>query len=156
MKNIKLFEEFINEIGDSSAKKYQYDINGKFNKMGDNDSRLYAKFESDSGLEYTLTVININKFLDVDFSVDGEWPETNRGEMFSVMATVTDVIENILTKSEDIRGIRYEPKGKTSSNKDQGKGRDTLYRAFITNSAKKIKKSVDFVQQGGTVFAMFK
>ena len=64
---IKLFEEFINEIGDGSAKKYQYDINGNFNTMGNASSRLYAKFESDSGLEYTLTVIHINKFLDVDF-----------------------------------------------------------------------------------------
>jgi hypothetical protein len=152
---IKLFEEFINEIGDSSAKKYQYDINGNFNTMGNASSRLYAKFESDSGLEYTLTVIHINKFLDVDFSIDGEWPETNRGEVFRVMATITDIIENILLKSEDIKGIRYEPKGKTSNNIDGGKGRDRIYRAFINNSAKKINKQVSFMQQGGTVFAMF-
>lgn len=156
MKKIKLFEEFLFEIGDSSAKKYHYDVNGKMDKMGDLGSRLYVKFKSDSGLEYLLTIININKFLDVDFSVDGEWPETNRGEIFRIMATITDVIENVLQKSNDILGIRYEPKGKASNNNDLGKGRDTLYRAFIGNAVKKINKSVNFMQQGGTVFAIFK
>lgn len=153
MKHIKLFEQFLFEIGDRSAKAYKYKLNGKINNMSKLSARLYATFKSDSGLEYTLTLINIGMFLDTDFSIDGEWPETNRGEVFRVMSTVSTIVEEVIKKNPEIRGIRYEPKSK--SNDDLGKGRDNLYRAFIKGSAKKIGKSVNFIQQGGTVFAMF-
>lgn len=151
MKYLQLFEHFLFEIGDSSAKKYKYKINGKLDDMSTFDKRLYAKFKTESNLEYTLTVININSFLDVDFTADGEYEETNKGEMFKIMATVVDVIENIINSNEDIRGIRYEPKSK---GKDSGEGRDRLYRIFMEKSIKRLGKSIKFVQQGGTVFGI--
>jgi len=151
MKHFKLYEEFIFEIGDSSSKKYKYTLNGKFDNMSEFDKRLYALFKTESGLEYTLTVININSFLDVDFTADGEYAETNKGEMFRIMATVVDVIENIFSKNTGIRGIRYEPK---ASGSDRGDGRDRLYRIFMEKSVKRLGKSIKFVQQGGTVFGI--
>jgi len=151
MKYFKLYEEFIFEIGDSSSKKYKYKINGKFDNMSEFDKRLYVTFKTESGLEYTLTVININSFLDVDFTADGEYNETNRGEMFRIMATVVDVVETILNSNGGIRGIRYEPK---ESGADKGDGRDRLYRIFMEKSIKRLGKSIKFVQQGGTVFGI--
>ena len=151
MRYFKIYEEFIFEIGDSSSKKYKYKLNGKLDDMSTFDKRLYAKFKTESNLEYTLTVININSFLDVDFTADGEYEETNKGEMFKIMATVVDVIENIINNNTDIRGIRYEPKSK---GKDSGEGRDRLYRIFMEKSIKRLGKSIKFVQQGGTVFGI--
>ena len=153
MKYVKLYEEFIFEIGDSSSKKYKYKINGKLNDMSEFNKRLYATFKTESKLEYTLTVININSFLDVDFTANGEYEETNRGEMFRIMATVVDVIENIINNNTEIRGIRYEPKSKAE---DSGEGRDRLYRIFMEKSIKRLGKSIKFVQQGGTVFGIIK
>jgi hypothetical protein len=151
MKYFKLYEEFIFEIGDSSSKKYKYTLNGKLDDMSEFNKRLYASFKTESGLEYTLTVININSFLDVDFTADGEYAETNKGEMFRIMATVVDVVETILNSNEGIRGIRYEPK---ASGSDKGDGRDRLYRIFMEKSIKRLGKSIKFVQQGGTVFGI--
>jgi hypothetical protein len=159
MKYVNLFENFLFEIGDRSAKPYRYKVNGRIKNMSKFNERLYVYFTTDSGLEYTLTVTNIHMFLDVDFTVDGEYPETNRGEMFRIMATVSEVIENILKSNPEIRGLRYEPKAKSGQN-DLGKSRDALYKMFIKKSIKKLNKSVEFVggspQQGGTVFAMIK
>jgi hypothetical protein len=154
MKHFKVYEEFIFEIGDSSSKKYKYKINGKFSEMSEFDKRVYVKFKTESKLEYTLTVININSFLDIDFTADGEYNETNRGEMFSIMATIMDVIERILGENTGIiRGFRYEPKEKAN---DEGLGRDRLYRIFIEKSMKRQGKSISFTQQGGTVFGIIK
>jgi hypothetical protein len=68
------------------------------------------------------------------------------------MATVSTILQEVLMENSTIKGIRYEPQGKGN---DLGKGRDTLYRAFIENATKKLGKGVKFIQQGGTVFAMF-
>jgi hypothetical protein len=154
MKHISLFEQFLLEIGDRSAKPYDYKLNGKIGKMSNLNERLYAFFTTESGLEYTLTLINISMALDVDFAVDGEWPETNRGEMFRVMSTLVEIIERVLQDNPEIRGIRYEPKSRAVD--DLGKGRDQLYRKFIQMSAERLGKSVQFIQAGGTIFAMFK
>ena len=153
MKYLQLFENFLFEIGDSSAKKYKYKINGKIDDMSEFNKRIYAKFKTESNLEYTLTIININSFLDVDFTADGEYEETNRGEMFKIMSTVIEVVENIINSNEGIRGIRYEPKSK---GQDSGEGRDRLYRLFMEKSIKKLGKSIKFIQQGGTVFGIIK
>lgn len=151
MKYTKIFEHFLFEIGDRSAKPYKYKLNGKFKDLNTLGNRLYATFKTDSNLEYTLTLININKFIDVDFSIGGEWPETNKGEMFKVMSTISEVIDNVLRTNDDIKGLRYEPKSKST---DTGEGRDRLYRIFINNSVKSIGKNANFVQQGGTVFVI--
>ena len=152
MKYLQLFEHFLFEIGDTSAKKYKYKIKGKIDDMSEFNKRIDAKFKTESKLKYTLTVINTNSFLDVDFTADGEYDETNRGEMFKVMATVVDVIENIVNSNEGIRGVRYEPKYKGNDPNDFGEGRDRLYRRFIEKSIKRLGKSIKFTQQGGTVF----
>jgi len=151
MKHIKLYEQFLFEIGDSSSKKYKYNINGKFDDMSEFNKRLYVKFKTESKLDYSITVININSFLDIDFTADGEYNETNKGEMFKIMATVMDVVENILNNNKGIRGIRYEPKSKGT---DKGDGRDRLYRIFMEKSIKRLGKSIKFTQQGGTVFGI--
>jgi len=152
MEYIKTFENFLFEIGDASAKVYKYEyVDGSTDLSSLND-KVEARFTSDSGLDYVLTIINIMKFADVSFSINGEYPETNRGEVFRIMSTVSTILQEVLSKNDDIRGIRYDPQGKGD---DLGKGRDKLYRAFIENSTKKLGKGVKFMQQGGTVFAMF-
>jgi len=69
------------------------------------------------------------------------------------MSTVSHIVEEVLKKNKDIRGLRYEPKGKGD---DMGLGRDKLYRAFIKKAAKKLNKKIDFTKSGGTTLAIFK
>ncbi len=152
MDYIKTFEGFLFEIGDASAKVYKYDYDAGSTDLSRLNDEVEARFTSDSGLDYVLLITNIGMFADVSFSVNGEYPVTNRGEMFRVMATVSTILQEVLMENSTIKGIRYEPQGKGN---DLGKGRDTLYRAFIENATKKLGKGVKFIQQGGTVFAMF-
>ena len=156
MQKVKLFEQFLFEIGDRSVQPYQYNINGKIAEMGELGSEMYVEFTTDSKLEYELKLANINMSLEVDFFVANlkdNYAETNRGEMFKIMATIAEVIEQTLTANPEIRGLRYEPKAKGG---DNGKDRDRLYRLFINKAAKTMGKKVKFMQQGGTVFAILK
>ena len=81
--------------------------------------------------------------MDVDFVADGTYDEVNKGEVFSVMATIVDIIKSIVDKG-GIKGIRYIAKSKGN---DAGIARDRLYRIYIS----KLYPNVTFLQQGGTI-----
>ena len=139
----------LQEIGDSTSKTFPWKLTYKEGNINKPDGGYVRyEFKTDSGLEYVVIIQNINKFLDIDFVADGNYDEVNKGELFKVMATITNIIKNVISKSQDILGIRYNPKSKGL---DFGIQRDQLYRAYILKNIPGIK----FINQGGTVFGIF-
>lgn len=138
------------DMGDGGVSPYPY-------KMKKGGNVVEATFESKSGFKYLVTLRNVNMFLDVDFSVEGDNPyiETNKGDALKVMSTIRAVVEEYLDKNKEIRGLRYNPQSKGGDGSlgsgDIGSGRDRLYKAFISKNRK-----VEYVKQGATVFVIFK
>ena len=136
MKYVKLFEEHINEIGDAGAKSYKWRwMNPKYD--------TYSIFTTDSGLEYqVMTQLGSGETLSVEYgvnvttkkgnkSVDYELV-TNRGELFRVMATVVDIIQEFMKKHQDIEYIEFEG----SKNEDGDQRRNKLYMQYIKKHLK--------------------
>lgn len=138
----------LHEIGDATSKKYKWKKVYSEGNISKPDGYAEYEFTTDSDLEYGVQIRNRMKFLDVDFVADDSYDEVNKGEIFNVMATIADIIKSIIDKG-GINGIRYEAKSKGS---DMGISRDRLYRLYIS----KAFPNVEFVQQGGTIFAIFK
>jgi len=135
------------EIGDATSSKYPW-------KLIYNEKDIYApdgyreyEFSTESDLTYGVQITNISNYLDIDFVADGSYDEVNKGELFKVMATITDIILSIIKKG-NILGIRYNPKAKGS---DFGQKRDKLYKVYIN----KIMPGTNFYQQDGTIIGVF-
>lgn len=146
----------LKEIGEASGAKYKWkqEISGDLNKL---DGRQGYSFVTDSGLNYWVDLKNVLKFINVDFEADESYDVTNRGEMFSVMATIVDIIKTALKDvdtgsdpmNSSVLGIKYSPFQKGG---DQGKKRDQLYLAYI----KKSLPNTEVVHAGGYTFIKFK
>ena len=136
MKHLKLFEELINEIGDAGAKPY------KWRRM-DRRYDTYYLFTTDSGLEYqVMTELGSGDTLTVEYgvevitkqgnkSVDYELV-TNRGELFRIMATVVDVVQEFMKKNPEVKYIEFEG----SKNKAGDQRRNKLYMQYIKKHLK--------------------
>ena len=145
----------VKEIGEASGKKYSWDQleSGDLSKPGGSQS---YDFWSESGVKYIVTLTHENEFIEIDFSADRNYDTTNRGELYSVMATIVDIIKfaiKDLTKGssgeEDIRGLKYVPVGKGSDL--LGTQRDQLYQAYI----KKALPGVEIINLRGNTFVVF-
>lgn len=152
--NQYLIEQKLYEIGDSNLKPYNYK---KPKKKFDNlikSKDIDIKFKTESGLNYVVSIKPLYYFLIIDFWIDDKnnmYPETNKGELFKVMATVVSIVKDFIKLNPEIKGLRYDPKSKQLNN-DLGKQRDNLYKAFI----KKQIDNVEFTQSGATTFVIFK
>jgi len=136
MKHLKLFEELINEIGDAGAKPYKWKwMNPKYD--------TYSIFTTDSGLEYqVMTQLGSGETLSVEYGVKVTTKKgnksvdyklvTNRGELFRVMATVVDIIQEFMKKHQDIEYIEFEG----SKNEDGDQRRNKLYMQYIKKHLK--------------------
>tara|TARA_Y100000593_G_scaffold86100_1_gene164195 strand:- start:607 stop:1077 length:471 start_codon:yes stop_codon:yes gene_type:complete len=146
MKYIKLYEEHINEIGDAGAKPYKWEYEGR--------SKEYSSFTTDSGLKYLVQME-----AEEDYTKDGEYQVlrieygvedqkdygvdynkvTNRGEMFRVMATVTQIAKEVIKENPAIKAIEF------SGSKNKGMNdqrRNNFYMAYIKKHLK--VKDIDF------------
>lgn len=149
-------KKLLKEIGEASGPKYKWkkEISGDLNKL---DGRQGYSFVTDSGLEYWVDLRNEKKFIKVDFEADESYDVTNRGEMFSVMATIADIIKTALKDvdtgsdhmNSSVLGIKYSPFQKGG---DQGRKRDQLYLAYV----KKSLPNTEVLQAGGYTFIKFK
>jgi hypothetical protein len=134
--------ENLNEIGEATASKYKWeetDREGYF---------IYVEFETESETTYFVD-LGTDKYKGVPvFNVEfaartkGERGSSskvvvNKGEMYKVMATITDVIKTYLMKFKKVKGIIYYPSKK--GNEAFGTQRDKLYKAFITKAIPGIK-----------------
>jgi hypothetical protein len=147
MKYIKLFEELINEIGDAGAKPYKW-------RWIDRSYNNYSIFTTDSGLEYqVITQLSGDNFYDdgetlsIEYGVkDGNKSRffdytlvTNRGELFRVMATIVDIIQEFMKKNPGIEYIEFEG----SKNEDGDQRRNKLYMQYIKKHLKPKKVEDD-------------
>jgi len=148
--------KLLKEIGEASGAKYKWkqEISGDLNKMG---ARQGYSFMTDSGLNYWVDLRNELKFIKVDFEADDSYDVTNRGEIFSVMATIVDIIKYALkglntgsdSNNSDVLGIKYTPFQKGG---DMGAKRNNLYVAYI----KKAIPNTEIMQSRGYTFIKFK
>ena len=145
MEDLKKIQEFfskpINEVGEASAQPYEYKLN----------AQTYYKVEytfiTDSGLDYIVKFGLDNDVADVVFltkqSLDiaqilrsggkNVFLQTfNKGELFKVMATITNIVKEFLEKYTDIKMLVISP----TKEDDTDNRRAKLYSAFI-------KKSID-------------
>lgn len=158
MEHFKLFEEFIFEIGGGTAKPYDV-----YNKARGRKTslmlydRYYSFFKTDSGLTYNVVIENSLKYLTVDFGIVDEerYPDSlNRGEMWRIMATIKGEVKKVWEDTDDLNGIRYNPKASDNDLEDaHGEKRDRLYRLMINSFAKENRLQVNYKVIGGYVYA---
>ena len=150
MKYIRLFEEQINEIGDASAKPYKWKYLGR--------SKEYSSFTTDSGLKYLVqmeteedyTKLDDYQILKIEYGVENQKDYgvdynkvTNRGEMFKVMATVTQITKDVLKENPAIKAIEFT--GSKNKGMDDQR-RNKFYMAYV----KKHLKAKDIEFDGNT------
>ena len=139
------------EIGDGGSKPYSYKLTRE--EVNDPDFgfnyRLY-EFVTDLDTHYEV-MFDIEE----DFSKDGEWEtmnieygvdekdgggvdykvETNKGELFRVMATIVDITKEILKERKNIKTLTF-----SGAKKDVNDNRrNNLYMAYIKKHIPNIK-----------------
>jgi len=77
--------------------------------------------------------------------------QTNRGELFSIMATIVDIFKDFMKKEKDsefgLDMVYYEP-AKTKDDERTSKQRDKLYKAYIQKHlpGTSVKSGTDFTR----------
>lgn len=135
MKLTKILNEVITEIGDASARPYDWET-----WSGYEDYKEYG-FETDSGLRYQLeiSVSEGDKERDsaiVAFGILGDDDESGyfvdyeavptKGELYRVMATVVDIIKDFIKKNKQIKYIYF-----TTNKQGDQSSRLKLYTKYI-------------------------
>jgi len=133
------------EVGEANLKPY------KWEEIDQDGRTTYITFITPSETKYfvDLTYTEIDDPEDEDMSMEAMSVEfsakpkgadgssskivVNKGEMYTVMSTIADIIKHYLIKSRgDIKAILYSPSKK--GNEDFGSQRDNLYKAFISKA----------------------
>ena len=125
----------LNEIGDASSKSFEW----KEGSASVYDYEVY--FTTDLGTKYEVN-IDVNdqeefdngktyKMLDIAFYVESQAANqiTNKGELFSVMATILNITKHYLKKLK-ANGIIYNPSKKSKEGLVDNQ-RNKLYKAYI-------------------------
>ena len=149
IKLTSILKEIINEIGDGGSKPYNYRLTRK-----DDDSFMLYEFVTDLGTHYEVTFE-----IEEDFSKDEEWEtmniefgvdekdgggvsykvETNKGEVFRVMATIVDITKKILKERKNIKTLTFTG----SKEDDDDNRRNNLYMAYIRKHIPNVKNITD-------------
>jgi hypothetical protein len=143
MKHIQkyeLFEELLNEVGDSSSKPYPSDFYGDYGS-----ARIYG-FETPNyaytvELQYTdiddyegaKNVLAVRFYVPDDKDPDIERDDivTNKGELFKVMASVVNVIKKDLSSHPEVDTLLFTPAKKEGETTNIA--RLNLYSKYIKN-----------------------
>jgi hypothetical protein len=130
------------EVGEANLKPYKW-------KEVDVDGWVtYVEFTTESETEYSVDIatvpyfdndLNNYKALEIEFLAKPKDAQgssakiiVNKGELYRVMATITDIIKYYVKKFK-AKAISYSP-SKKSDEEDFGSQRDNLYRAFISKA----------------------
>jgi hypothetical protein len=135
----------LSEVGEANLKPYEW---GEVDQDG---RTTYITFITPAETKYyiDLTYTEIDDPEDEDMSMEAMSVEfsakpkgadgssskivVNKGEMYTVMSTIADIIKHYLRKSKgDVKAILYSPSKK--GNEDFGSQRDNLYKAFISKA----------------------
>jgi hypothetical protein len=133
-KVIQSDEDKINEIGDMSSKSYSFK----------NITATKYSFFTDSGLEYIVEFEIDEPYARVDFYIknsksDNIWKEKiNRGEIFRVMSTITNIVNKFLNESPKIDVLVIEP----SKQDIDDNRRYNLYMAFIQKNISPVEYKI--------------
>jgi len=150
IKLTNILKEIINEIGDGGSKPYKYTLT---REDVDEDFGFYFRlyeFVTDLGTHYEV-MFEIEEdfskdepweFMNIEFGVnekDGKGVsykvETNKGEVFRVMATIVDITKNVLKERRRIKTLTF-----SSSKKDEDdQRRNNLYMAYIRKHVPNVK-----------------
>jgi predicted nucleotidyltransferase len=135
-------ENSLNEVGEANLKPY------KWQEVDREGYSIYVRFETESETTYSVD-LSTDKYKDtpvflIEFSAKTKEHQgsssrvvVNKGEMYRVMSTLTDIIKTYLQKFRKVKGIVYYPSKK--GNEEFGTQRDNLYRAFIIKAIPGIK-----------------
>jgi hypothetical protein len=146
------------EVGEANLKPY------KWQELDMNGYVVFTRFVTDSETQYDINLETIPyypedsnssiKALSVEFIAKPKGAEgssakivVNKGELYRVMATITDIIKKYIKKLK-VKAILYSPSKKQGE--DFGTQRDQLYKAFI----KKAIPGVKFEQKRDIVAAI--
>jgi hypothetical protein len=143
MKLTSLLYDVISEIGEGTAKPYNYKLTRE-----EGDDMLY-EFVTDLGTHYEVTFEieeDFSKdepweFMNIEFGVDEKDGggvshniETNKGELFRVMATI-DITKKILKERENIKTLTFSG----SKKYEDDNRRNNLYMAYIRKNIPNVK-----------------
>ena len=142
MEDLKKIQEFfskpINEVGEASAQPYKHKLNAQ------TYYEVEYTFTTDSGLDYIVEFDLEGNMADVVFLTKQSFDIArsggknvflqtfSKGELFKVMATITNIVKEFLEKYTDIKTLVISP----TKEDDTDNRRAKLYSAFI-------KKSID-------------
>jgi hypothetical protein len=144
MKLTSLLYDVISEIGEGTAKPYNYKLTRE-----EGDDMLY-EFVTDLGTHYEVTFEieeDFSKdepweFMNIEFGVDEKDGggvshniETNKGELFRVMATIVDITKKILKERENIKTLTFSG----SKKYEDDNRRNNLYMAYIRKNIPNVK-----------------
>ena len=148
LKNILL------EIGEGTAKPYKYKLTRTESTPGFGDYFKLYEFVTDLGTYYEVSFEieeDFSKdepweFMNIEFGVDekdGEGVdyngETNKGELFRVMATIVEITKEILKERKNIKTLTF-----SGAKKDvDDNRRNKLYMAYIKKHIPNIKNIED-------------
>jgi len=144
LKNILL------EIGEGTAKPYKYKLTRTESDPDFGDYFRLYEFVTDLGTHYEV-MFEIEEdyskdepweFMNIEFGVDEKdgggvsyKVETNRGEVFRVMATIVDITKKILKERKNIKTLTF-----SGAKKDEGDNRrNNLYMAYIKKHIPNVK-----------------
>jgi hypothetical protein len=143
------------EVGEANLKPYKWEeaeMDGYVTTV-DFTTNNETEYSVDlTTTTYTDDDLNNYKALEVEFlarpkGAGGSSAKivVNKGELYKVMATITDIIKYYVKKYK-AKAIMYSP-SKKSSEEDFGLQRDNLYKAFITKAIPGVRfeKNVNFV-----------
>jgi len=131
------------EVGEANLQPY------KWEEVDAEGYYVYTRFITDNETQYDVDIKSTVYFppgqmdsvpaLEIEFTAKpkgAEYPSpkivVNKGEMYRVMATITNIIKKYIKKSK-AKAIIYSP-SKKSSEENFGTQRDNLYRAFISKA----------------------
>tara|TARA_A100001037_G_scaffold79513_1_gene71509 strand:+ start:12769 stop:13359 length:591 start_codon:yes stop_codon:yes gene_type:complete len=177
MKYLKIYEEFVFEIGDASSKKFKWKqtegpapqefkkYTEKFKKHGLGEMSIY-EFTTDKKTRYSVQIAYTysqqrGEYLraEVDFytyngkTLDTDMSVTNLGETFPVMATITDICIHWLNEWDKyfyIDRISITPKQEEEDDSPDATGnrRGKLYSKYIKQQLKKTNnKSGEYISR---------
>ena len=138
------------EIGEGTAKPYKYKLTRTESDPDFGDYFRLYEFVTDLGTHYEV-MFEIEEdfskdepweFMNIEFGVDEKdgggvsyKVETNKGEVFRVMATIVDITKNILKERKNIKTLTF-----SGSKKDEDDNRrNKLYMAYIKKHIPNVK-----------------
>lgn len=147
--------DLLKEVGEGTSQTY------KWKELSSDEWSTYVTFTTESETEYQVEL----EYFQSSFSFAKDLPGfglefraklkgedefsntvvTNKGEVYKVMATITNIVQHYL---KDNKIITYSPEKK--SGEEFGKQRDNLYKAFIS---KKVPNA-EFKQYGEMIITI--